>query len=66
VKKLILFLGSTTGIAVLSGCAAANVFAIANNVTGTIVNVGVLAGAFGVAANIEAITEFLQQLVGGV
>ncbi|NLE28556.1 MAG: hypothetical protein GX629_02660 [Phycisphaerae bacterium] len=65
-KKFMLFSGFLAGMIGMSGCAAANVFAVANNITGTIVNTGILAGAFGVAANIDQITQFLQNLIGGL
>lgn len=61
-----LWMGAIAGMIAMSGCAVANVFAVANNVTGTIINVGALAGAFGIAANIDQITQFLQSLVGGI
>jgi hypothetical protein len=65
-KKSMLLMGSFAGMIAMSGCAAASAFALANNITGTIINVGALAGAFGIAANIDQITQFLQSLVGGI
>ncbi len=52
-------------VAACTGCGAANFFAVANNVTGTIINLGIIFGAGGILANLGNITQLIQGLVGG-
>jgi len=51
---------------ICTGCAAANFFAITNNVTGTIVNTGIIAAVVGLLSNLTNITQLIQGLaIGG-
>jgi len=53
------------GITILTGCNPVSVFALANDITGTIVNSSLIVGGASLLANINNLTQMIQGLVVG-
>jgi hypothetical protein len=61
-KKVLLAMAGCVGC---MGCAGASFFSVANDVTGTIINTGLIVGVVGLLSNLGNITQLIQGLVGG-